>query len=132
MYSGITWRRTLLWAFLATILATLVGSSAFAQSDDGTEGASGDLAIFGQLDYEDPESGEDTAVVGVTIEVDGVGTVVTDDNGEFRIVVPGPGDRGDFARGNQFLICRQVCGRVDLDLVAKDVLPAQIEIAVIR
>ena len=96
MYSGITWRRTLLWAFLATMLATVVGSSAFAQSDDGaddgTGGAAGELAIFGQLGYEDPESGEETAVVGVTIEVEGVGTVVSDDNGEFRIVVPGPGD----------------------------------------
>jgi branched-chain amino acid transport system permease protein len=96
MYSGITWRRTLLWAFLATMLATVVGSSAFAQSDDGTDdgtgGAAGELAIFGRLGYEDPESGEETAVVGVTIEVEGVGTVVSDDNGEFRIVVPGPGD----------------------------------------
>ena len=92
MYSGMTWRRTLLWAVLAMMLATFVGSSAFAQTDDGSEGGSDELAVFGQLDYEDPDSGDDIPAVGVTIEVDGVGMVVTDDNGDFRVVVPGPGD----------------------------------------
>jgi neutral amino acid transport system permease protein len=92
MYSGITWRHTLLFALLATMLATVVGSSAFAQTDGGAEGDSGELAIFGRLDYEDPDSGEEVAVVGVTIDIDGVGTVVTDDNGEFRIALSASGD----------------------------------------
>jgi neutral amino acid transport system permease protein len=62
-----------------------VGASANAQEE-------GDLGIFGQLDYEDEETGEDIPVVGAIIAVEGVGTVETDENGDFRIAVPEAGD----------------------------------------
>ncbi len=88
MHRGTRWRQMLLFALLAAIAGTFVGSLASAQTDDTT----GELAIFGQLGYEDPESGEDVNAAGVTIEVDGVGSVVTDDLGEFRLVVPSAGD----------------------------------------
>ena len=72
---------------LGAVFGVLMGAgSAGAQTDD-----SGPQAIFGQLDYEDVEVQEDIVVPGVIIEVDGVGTSETDDNGEFRIEVPGPG-----------------------------------------
>ena len=72
---------------------------AHAQEDDQppetteqAEGADLELAIFGTLSYEDSESAEEVPAGGVTIEVDGVGTVVTDDEGKFRIVVPAAGN----------------------------------------
>jgi len=68
----------------AFFLPALFASSAHAQESDA--------AIFGALDYEDEETGEDVPVTGVTIEVEGVGTTETDENGEFRLVVPEPGD----------------------------------------
>ena len=80
---------------LAAMLATVVGSTAFAQEgeDNGSSGESAsELAIFGQLDFEDPDSAEDVPAVGVVIDVEGVGQVETDENGEFRIEVPGAGD----------------------------------------
>ena len=80
---------------LAAMLATVVGSTASAQEgeDNGSSGESAsELAIFGQLDFEDPDSAEDVPAVGVVIDVEGVGQVETDQNGEFRIEVPGAGD----------------------------------------
>ncbi len=62
----------------------LLASSAHAQ-DEGP-------AIFGSLTYEDTDSGDDLPAAAVTIDVEGVGTVESDDNGDFRIVVPEPGD----------------------------------------
>ena len=92
-------RRRNLIGLVAAIVAVLVMSSAStasAQSDDGTDGGSDDgaagLGIFGQLDYEDPDSGEEVPLEGVTIEVTGVGTVESDAAGEFRIEVPSPGE----------------------------------------
>jgi neutral amino acid transport system permease protein len=87
MQWGVRWRRSVLIALLATILASLVGATASAQ-----DGSADELAVFGQLGYVDPETGDDVAASGVTITVDGVSTADTDDNGEFRIVVPAPGD----------------------------------------
>jgi neutral amino acid transport system permease protein len=87
MQWGVRWRRSVLIALLATILASLVGATASAQ-----DGSADELAVFGQLGYVDPETGDDVAASGVTITVDGVSTAETDDNGEFRIVVPAPGD----------------------------------------
>lgn len=81
------WRRSVLIALLATILASLVGATASAQGGNVDE-----LAVVGQLGYDDPESGDEVAASGVAITVEGVGTAETDDSGEFRIVVPGPGD----------------------------------------
>lgn len=88
MHMGTRWRHSLILALLATLVGVALGTSAAAQDDEAPEG----FGVFGQLDYEDPDSGEDVSVVGVTIEVEGVGTAETDDNGEFRIVVPAPGD----------------------------------------
>ena len=53
-------------------------------------------AITATIRYEDPDTGEKVAAVGVSITVsteDGelVGTVVTDDDGVFLLPVPGPG-----------------------------------------
>lgn len=73
---------------LATIAGALVGTAASAQGEQAPD----DLGVFGQLDYEDPDSGEGFPAVGVTVEVVGVGSAETDENGEFRIVVPEPGD----------------------------------------
>jgi neutral amino acid transport system permease protein len=87
MQWGVRWRRSVLIALLATILASLIGATASAQ-----DGPADELAVFGQLGYVDPETGDDVAASGVTITADGVSTVETDDNGEFRIVVPAPGD----------------------------------------
>ncbi len=86
MHSGTRWRYTLLLALLATLFGALTASPASAQDADG------EIAVFGQLTYEDPETGDDIAAVGVTIEVEGVGAADTDDNGEFRIPVPASGD----------------------------------------
>jgi neutral amino acid transport system permease protein len=80
-----SWARVLIGTLLSLLCVSAVGAAANAQED-------GDLGIFGQLDYEDEESGEDVPVVGAIIEVEGVGTVETDENGDFRIVVPGPDD----------------------------------------
>jgi branched-chain amino acid transport system permease protein len=89
-------RYTLLFALLVALFAGLAPSPAAAQGDDGTGDAggetAGELAIFGALDFEDPETGEEVPVAGVTITVDGVGAVETDEGGEFRIVVPAPGE----------------------------------------
>ncbi len=76
--------RWMLAAMVATI-AVVSGASPAAAQDDGP-------AIFGSLKYEDPDSGEDLPAVGVTIDVEGVGTIETDENGDFRIEVPEPGD----------------------------------------
>ena len=89
-------RRRNLLGLVAAIVTMLVMSSAStagAQTDDGSDDeATAGLGIFGQLDYEDPDSGEEVPVAGVVIEVAGVGTVESDAAGEFRIEVPGPGD----------------------------------------
>lgn len=87
MHSGSRWRYTLFFTLLATVAGALVGAGASAQ-----EGEPVDVGVFGQLSYEDPESGEDVVVPGVTIEVVGVGSAETDANGDFRIGVPEPGD----------------------------------------
>jgi len=94
MRLGTRWRHTLLLALLATVFGALAASPASAQDDDGTgtgEEAAGELAIFGQLDYDDPDSGEEIPAVGVVIAVQGVGESETNADGEFRIVVPAPG-----------------------------------------
>jgi len=76
-----------LFALAAMFLPLLFGATAGAQSEDGEE-----RAIFGQLSYDDEDSGEEIPAAGVTLDVEGVGTVVTDADGEFRLGVPGPGD----------------------------------------
>lgn len=70
--------------FLLSGLAMVVGvlaiaGPAHAQDDD--------QSIFGQLKYKD-EDGETVLLEGVDVIVEGVGTVTTDSNGEFRIAVP--------------------------------------------
>ncbi len=80
-------RRMFLFALAAMFLPLLFGATAGAQSEDGEE-----RAIFGQLSYDDEDSGEEIPAAGVTLDVEGVGTVVTDADGEFRLGVPGPGD----------------------------------------
>lgn len=87
MDTGTRKRYMLLLALLATMAGALLSTSASAQTDPAPQ----DVGVFGQLTYEDPESGDDIAAAGVTIEVEGVGSVETDDNGEFRIGVPEPG-----------------------------------------
>ena len=88
MHSGTRWRYTLLLALLATLFGALAASPASAQDDGGEDG----VAVFGQLTYEDPETGDDIAAVGVTVEVEDVGAADTDDAGAFRIEVPTAGD----------------------------------------
>lgn len=82
------WRPALILALLATVSGAFLGSTASAQQGDD----SGELAIFGELDYEDLDSGDEVPVAGVSVEVDGVGAVESDADGMFRIVVPGPGE----------------------------------------
>ena len=66
---------------LSILCAALAfGGTAHAQDDD-------DQAIFGQLTYK-TEEGETIVVPDVEIIVEGVGSVVSDDNGDFRIVLP--------------------------------------------
>ena len=86
MHSGSRWRYTLFFALLATLFGALAASPASAQDADA------DIGLFGQLTYEDPETGDDIAAVGVTIDVEGVGVAETDANGDFRIPVPASGD----------------------------------------
>ncbi len=76
--------RLLVVAAGALLVPGLLASAAHAQ-DDGP-------AIFGSLTYEDPDSGEDVPTPGVTVDVEGVGSAEADDNGDFRILVPEPGD----------------------------------------
>lgn len=87
MDTGTRKRHLLVLALLATLAGALLSTGASAQTDPAA-----DVGVFGQLRYEDPESGEDVAVAGVAIDVEGVGSTATDDNGEFRIDVPEPGD----------------------------------------
>lgn len=88
MHTGTRWHYTLLIALLATLAGAFVGTTASAQSDTDPN----DAGVFGQLSFEDEESGEDVPAAGVTIEVEGVGSAETDENGEFRIAVPEPGN----------------------------------------
>ena len=88
MHSGTRWRYTLFITLLATMAAAFVGGTAAAQTDEDPD----DVGVFGQLSFEEVDSGEDIPVVGVTIDVEGVGGVETDENGEFRIPVPASGD----------------------------------------
>ncbi len=84
-------------ALAATLMPLMFGGQASAQGEDdppAEEAPAGelDLSIFGQLRYDDPTTGDKVSAPNVTIEVEGVGTVETADNGEFRIAVPEPGD----------------------------------------
>lgn len=94
MQPSIRWRPTLLFVLLAAFFAGLSASPAAAQDDDegGIQQLADELAVFGQLDYEDPESGDDVSASGVSVIVEGVGATETDENGEFRIIVAEPGD----------------------------------------
>jgi branched-chain amino acid transport system permease protein len=89
-------KRMLLLLFAAVLLPLLISSQTNAQEDDSSnEGAaeeSDGLAIFGSLTYEDPDSGDDIPAVGVTIEIEGVGIIDTNELGEFRMPVPAAGD----------------------------------------
>lgn len=87
MDTGTRKRYMLLLALMATMAGALLSTSASAQSDPAPQ----DVGVFGQLTFEEPESGDDIAAAGVTIEVEGVGSAETDENGEFRIAVPEPG-----------------------------------------
>ena len=87
MHTGTRWRYTLLFALLATLAGAFVATTASAQGDTDPD----DLGVFGQLTFEDETSGEDVPAVGVTIEVAGVGSAQTDENGDFRIAVPEAG-----------------------------------------
>lgn len=78
---------------LAAVLLVVVTILSFGD----LVGAQGDeVAIFGTLEYEDPETEEDVPVAGVTLTVEGpdgfTGEGTTDDAGDFRIPVPGNGD----------------------------------------
>lgn len=88
-------KRILLIGFAAVTLPLLASPGAHAQEDDSGDGGTADteeLAVFGSLSYEDPDSGEAVPAAGVTIDVLDVGTVETDEEGDFRLAVPGPGD----------------------------------------
>jgi branched-chain amino acid transport system permease protein len=83
-------RRALAGAALLGVLLLFALLPAAALALQGAE------AITTTISYEDPESGEKVAGVGVAITVtteDGelVGTAVTDDEGVFLLDVPGPG-----------------------------------------
>jgi neutral amino acid transport system permease protein len=56
-----------------------------------TSAAESDLGISGQLKYR-TATGESVFVTGVTVSVEGSGSVTTDETGSFRIPVPGPGE----------------------------------------
>ena len=88
MHSGTRRRYTFLLALMATLFGALLSTGASAQSDPAPQ----DVGVFGQLSFEDVDSGEDVAVVGVRIDVEGAGSAESDENGEFRIAVPEPGD----------------------------------------
>ena len=88
MHSGSRWRHTFLLALMATLVGALLSSGASAQSDPAPQ----DIGVFGRLDFEEIDSGEEVPVAGVTIEVEGVGKAESDENGEFRIAVPESGD----------------------------------------
>ena len=83
MHSGSRWRHTFLLALMATLVGALLSSGASAQSDPAPQ----DIGVFGRLDFEEIDSGEEVPVAGVTIEVEGVGKAESDENGEFRIAV---------------------------------------------
>ncbi len=70
--------------FLLAGLAMAVGALAVG---DAVHAQDDDQSIFGQLRYED-EDGETVLLAGVDVIVEGVGTVTSDANGEFRIPVP--------------------------------------------
>lgn len=89
MHSGTRWRYTLLLGLLATLFGALAASPASAQEDAGGDDG---VAVFGRLTYEDRDTGDDIAAVGVTVEVEGVDAAESDAAGEFRIPVPTAGD----------------------------------------
>lgn len=96
MHASTGLKGMLLVLFAALALPLMLASPVGAQGDDSSDDAVSEqadgLAIFGSLTYEDPDSGEDIPAVGVAIVVEGVGTVETDELGDFRLPVPSPGD----------------------------------------
>lgn len=90
MWSNVGRQRPLIVILLAAAAAMLIGAPAHAQG--------GDAGIFGQLDYEDPETGDDIPVEGAVITVtsaDGYEAAsATDADGNFRVPVP---DNGTYA-----------------------------------
>lgn len=69
---------------VAVLAFSSIGGSVAAQDDEGP-------AIFGSLKYESAD-GEDVPVPDVEIVVADVGSVLSDENGEWRIVVPADGE----------------------------------------
>jgi neutral amino acid transport system permease protein len=88
MHLGNSWRYALVVTLMATLAGLFAGTTASAQDGDDA----GDVGIFGQIGFTDPDSDENIPVPGVTIEVVGVGSTETDDDGAFRIAVPEPGE----------------------------------------
>ena len=74
-----SWRR---------LLGALLSTGASAQSDPAPQ----DIGVFGQLSFEDVDSGEDVAVSGSRSTSKGSDRQRSDENGEFRIAVPEPGN----------------------------------------
>ena len=75
-------------AWLSVVLVLLgIGSGsqvAYAQVSD-------DLGVIGELQYQDA-TGAKITVAGVDLSIDDVGGATTDQDGSFRIPVPGPGE----------------------------------------
>ena len=76
--------RLSLVGLLAMLIALAIPSAAGAQDGDTQ-------AVFGNLEFEDPETGEDVPVEGASITVVDVGTVVSETDGTFRLEVPEAG-----------------------------------------
>jgi branched-chain amino acid transport system permease protein len=74
------------WTTVFLVLLGLGGGSQAAHAQ-----VSDDLGVIGQLQYQDA-GGAKVAVAGVDLSIDDVGGATTDQDGSFRIPVPGPGE----------------------------------------
>ncbi len=100
------------------LLLSLFGlvSPALAQDDGG-----GGQAVFGKLQYED-DNGDNIPAVGVVINVEGVGSGTTDENGDVSIPVPEAGtypvsvDETTLPEG----VSLRTIGRNSLDILVED------------
>lgn len=79
------------WSWPTWLLAAMVSLGVLSAGSSAGAQVSDDLGVIGQLQYTDA-AGAKVFVSGVDLSIDDVGGATTDQDGNFRIPVPGPGE----------------------------------------
>jgi len=79
------------WSWPTWLLAAMVFLGVLSAGSPAGAQVSDDLGVIGQLQYTDA-AGAKVFVAGVDLSIDDVGGATTDQDGNFRIPVPGPGE----------------------------------------